>query len=55
MLLQLQNLFEGGVDFETAAAMVGIKTREDLKTGRVFWGVLERIAEFEAEKGGASQ
>jgi hypothetical protein len=52
MLLQLQNLFEGGFDFETAAAMVGIKTKDGLKTARVFWGVLERIAEM---GGGASQ
>jgi hypothetical protein len=50
MLMQLQALFEGGSDFETAAAMANIKTKDGIKTARVFWSVLERIAEFEADE-----
>jgi hypothetical protein len=48
MLLQLEALFERGINFETASQMANIKTRDGLRVARVFWGVLERIAEMEA-------
>jgi hypothetical protein len=55
MLLQLQALFERGLDFGAAIRAAGIKTNDGVKTARIFWGILERIAEFEAEKGGANR
>jgi hypothetical protein len=54
MLLQLQALFDRHYDLKTAAAMANIKTRDGLLTARVFWGVLERIAEMERGKESAS-
>jgi hypothetical protein len=48
MLLQLEGLFERGLDFGAAVREANIKTRDGLKTARIFWSVLERIAEMEA-------
>ena len=35
MLLGLQSDFERGVDFETATQVIGIKTKDGMKTARV--------------------
>jgi hypothetical protein len=55
MLLQLEALFESGLDFGAAVREANIKTRDGLKVARIFWSVLERIAEFEAERKEARQ
>jgi hypothetical protein len=46
MLLRLEEMFNRGADFETAIREARIQTRDGLRTARIFWGVLERIAEF---------
>jgi hypothetical protein len=51
MLLQLESLFERGLDFGAAIAAANIKTSDGIKVARIFWGVLERIKEME---GGAN-
>jgi hypothetical protein len=51
MLLQLEAMFEQGLDFGAALRAANIKSADGIKVARVFWGVLERIAEFESEPG----
>jgi hypothetical protein len=46
MLLQLES-FEQGLDFGAAIRAANIKTADGIKVARVYWGILERIAEFE--------
>jgi hypothetical protein len=50
MLLELEGLFEQGLDFGAAIRAANIKTNDGIKTARVFWSVLERIAEMEADR-----
>jgi hypothetical protein len=54
VLLELEGLFERGLDFGAALRAANIKSADGIKVARVYWGILERIAEFETEKGGAS-
>jgi hypothetical protein len=50
MLLQLEGLFERGLEFGVAVREANIKTRDGLKVARIFWSVLEHIKEFETER-----
>jgi hypothetical protein len=55
MLLELESLFERGLDYGAAIRAANIKSADGMKIARVYWGILERIAEYETEKGGANQ
>jgi hypothetical protein len=50
MLLELEGLFEQGLDFGAALRAANIKSADGIKVARVYWGILERIAEFDTEK-----